>query len=157
METAVGVSGQSQPGKQARRLFNFGFRISDFGFLNIHFGIGGVYERKFARQSFAAEITRDFTGFVRLRQGQPRKLQTGGRGHGPDTGADSLPALEDLIAELRVAPRPRDLVFNEVVVSLYGVADINQNAHRLTRISGTRVPAILPAIRVTDSAAVSLP
>ena len=106
-----------------------GGRISDFGFLNIHLWIGGVYERKLARQSFAVEIARDFSGFVRLRQGQPRELQTGGRRHGADTGADSLPALEDLIAELRLAPRTRHLPLDEAVISFDCIADLGQQAH----------------------------
>ena len=74
-------------------------------------------------------IWTDATGFVRLRQGQPRKLQTGGRGHGPDTGADSLPALEDLTAELRLAPRPRHLPLDEAVIGFDCIADLGQNAH----------------------------
>src|SRR5438477_6183463 len=63
VETAVGVSGQSQPGKQPSRLFGWAIchlrlaicALRCFLGLQIHFGIGGVYERKLARQSFAAE------------------------------------------------------------------------------------------------------
>src|SRR5947207_534622 len=132
VETPVGVSGQSQPGKQARRLFNLGSRISDLGSLKIHLGIGGAYERKLAGQSFTVEITRDFSGFIRLRQGQPRKFQTGGRGHRADTGADGVPALEDLIAELRLAPRARDLPLDEAVMGFDCIADLSQYAHGLS-------------------------
>src|SRR5213075_277574 len=103
-----------------------------FSGVQIHFGISGIYERKLARQSLAVEITCDFAGFIRLRQSQPRELQTGGRGHRADPSAGSLPALEDLSAEFRVASSERDLSLDKAVIGFDCIADLGQYAHGLS-------------------------